>query len=344
MRIRCGEVYGKEVGALVTRKRVAEIAKVSEATVSNVINGKIKVADGKRERVLSAIKELNYIPDQTARNLAMGCSRHIGIAIYETTNPYHMELARAIEDYASKKGYVVSLFMLDNNIEHKLEVISQRKLDCLINFMTNRYPDGFIETLKRTRTMLINFDEASGSVFCNDYADAMRQILIRVKELGHTKIAYLCSQDELGFAADSRGKQWFKSVAELGFEEARVLYNQNFDNTSDKIGYALAHSLIEEFSGSTVVFTTNDLSAIGCIRALAEKKIRVPQDISVIGCDDISIAEIMVPSLTSIALDKVVVGADMARQAIKQITTGTFGKITYEATPVYRESLAVAKK
>ena len=97
---------------------MAEKAQVSEATVSNVINGKNCVSDEKVRRVKTAIRELNYVPDQTARTLVMRKSKHIGIAVYETTNPYHMELARIIEQCAAKNGYIVSLFVLDNNMKN----------------------------------------------------------------------------------------------------------------------------------------------------------------------------------------------------------------------------------
>lgn len=142
---------------MVTRRQVAERANVSEATVSNVINGKACVSEDKTRRVMKAINELNYVPDQNARTLVMGKSRHIGIAIYETTNPYHMELARHIESHATKRGYIVSLFMLDNNMKNKLDVIVQHRLDGIINFMTNQYP-GVVKRsqfLRRTRQRFV---------------------------------------------------------------------------------------------------------------------------------------------------------------------------------------------
>ena len=93
---------------MVTRREGAVRAGVSEATVSNVVNGKSCVSQDKVKRVYSAMRELGYIPNQNARNLVTGRSNHIGIAIYEMTNPYHMEIAQYIERYASRHGYIVS--------------------------------------------------------------------------------------------------------------------------------------------------------------------------------------------------------------------------------------------
>ena len=93
---------------MVTRKQVAQYAGVSEGTVSNVLKGKVAVAKEKRERVLAAIEALRYVPDQTARNLVTRRSNHIGVAIYELTNPYHMEITKRIEERASRNGFIVS--------------------------------------------------------------------------------------------------------------------------------------------------------------------------------------------------------------------------------------------
>lgn len=329
---------------MVTRKDVAKKAGVSEGTVSNVINNKVFVKPEKRDVVLKVIKELNYIPDQTARNLARRKSSHIGIAIYETTNPYHMEIIKKIEDYAIKRGYIVSTFMLDNNMSYKLKSITERKLDGLVNFMTNLYPDEFIETLKRMGTVLINFDESNSSMFINDYTEAMKNLMIKLKELGHKKIAYISCLDEKNFAVDSRGIQFKKSVKELGFKKADIYYNHNFDSTSDEIGVNLTKQLLLKNKNVTAIFCTNDLAAIGCIRALADKGIYVPKDISVIGCDNINISSILYPSLTTITIDKAKQGEEIAMQIIEQISTKKSIVKHYVAKEIIRESLAKAKQ
>lgn len=326
---------------MVTRRQVAELANVSEATVSNVINGKTCVSEDKTRRVMEAISALNYVPDQNARTLVMGKSKHIGIAIYETTNPYHMELARHIESRATKMGYIVSLFMLDNNMKNKLDVIVQHRLDGIINFMTNQYPDSFINWLAHYGAVMINFNGEVGSLFENDYTDAMSELLQKVYDLGHRKIAYISNTDKEGFYADSRGKAW-KAVAESGrFERAEVFYNYDFQLRSDEIGRALCQRLIRHYSDATAVFCTNDLCAMGVLRTLKDAGIRVPQDISVIGCDDIDQGKLFIPSLTTITIDKRKQGEEIAEQVIGEIEgKRTRVRKVYPAHVVYRESLA----
>lgn len=329
---------------MATRKEVAGMAGVSEATVSNVINGNVPVKEEKRQRVLQAIKNLKYVPDQTARNLVTRRSNHIGIAIYETTNPYHTELAKEIEGYAIKKGYIVSLFMLDNNMEHKLDAITRRRFDGIVNFMTNAYPSDFIELLLNSGTILINFEAKYGSTLDNNFYDATADILCKVKEYGHERIAYLTSQDESGFAADSRGRAFFDKTAELGFKETRVFYNDDFNRKSDHTGFALGKKIIKEFPDVTAIMCINDLAAMGCIRALSEAGISVPRDVSVTGCDDIDVAKIIVPSLTTISVDKRQVGKDIAKQIISELSGGARVHKIYTAKPVYRESLGICAK
>ena len=321
------------------------MAGVSEGTVSNVINGKPCVKPEKRDRVWEIIHQLRYVPNQTARNLVTSRSSHIGIAIYETTNPYHMEVAKKIEETAIKRGYIVSLFMLDNNMPDKLKAISERRLDGLVNFMTNQYPDEFIEGLKERGTVLVNFDASVGSVFSYDYRAATKELLETVHRMGHRDIAYISNFDEAGFMADNRGKQFVETTAALSFDRVEIYYNHDFDAPSDEIGQTLAKKLLCDFPEATAVFCTNDLAAIGCMRTLAEGGELVPRDISVIGCDDINISRILYPSLTTIAVDKQQQGADIADNIIDRIENGSAPvRKMYKAKAILRESVAPPRK
>lgn len=326
---------------MVTRREVARMAGVSEGTVSNVVNGKSCVREDTRERVLRIIRELRYVPNLAARNMVTGRSAHIGIAIYETTNPYHLEMAKKIEDAASKRGYIVSLFMLDENAPYKLQAISERRLAALVNFVTNQYPEGFIEGLRERGTVLVNFDPDLGPTYTIDYAAAMRTLLGHVYALGHRRIAYISSYDAAGFAVDGRGKQFFETAKTMPDLQTRVYYNDEFDAQSDEVGRKLAKRVLEDFPEVTAIFCINDLMAIGCMRTLAEAGRRVPRDISVIGCDDINVARLLYPSLTSMTPDKDTIGYDTANGIIDLIEEGGEPEHrTYEAKPVIRESVA----
>lgn len=118
-------------------------------------------------------------------------------------------------------------------------------------------------------------------------------------------------------------------------------YNHDFELRSDEIGRELCHKLIRDYPDATAVFCTNDLCAMGVLRTLKDAGIRVPQDISVIGCDDIDQGKLYVPSLTTITIDKRKQGEEIAEQVIGEIE-GKRSRVykIYPAHAVYRESLA----
>ena len=324
-----------------TREDVAKHANVSVGTVSNVLNNKGHVKKELEVRVKNAIRELNYHPNYSARSLASNRSRHIGIAIYETTNPYHLEIVRGIEDYALQKGYIVSIFVLDNDFESKLKMICERRVDAIINFMTNDYPYEFIDILKQQKTVMVNFNEELGPIYDFNYEPAMLKIMERMREYGHKKVGFIFSGDRLRFEADSRGRTFSRYCEKFGFEteETLIYYNGEANQLSEEIGYCGAKTLIERNPDITAFFAANDLAAIGAIRALYEIGKRVPNDVSVVGCDDISLAKKMVPALTTIGFDKYNTGREICAEVIAQIECLRGHKITIEPSVVFRESL-----
>ena len=324
-----------------TREDVAKYANVSVGTVSNVLNNKGHVKKELEERVKNAIRELNYHPNYSARSLASNRSRHIGIAIYETTNPYHLEIVRGIEDYALQKGYIVSIFMLDNDFESKLKMICERRVDAIINFMTNDYPHEFIDILKQQKTVMVNFNEELGPVYDFNYKSAMLQLMEKMQKYGHRKVGFIFSGDRPRFEADSRGRAFSQNRGAFGFatEESLIYYNNEANQLSEEIGYYGAKALFGRDPGITAFFAANDLAAIGAIRALYEMGKSVPHDVSVVGCDDIGLAKKMVPALTTIGFDKYGTGREICAEVIAQIECLRGHKIVIEPSAVFRESL-----
>lgn len=327
---------------MVTRADVAKRAGVSTGTVSNILNGKSTVAPELVEKVKKAISELGYVPNHNAKSLASKTSRHIGIALYEYENSYHWEVIRGIEEYATKKGYLVSEFILDNNSEYKLEAICERRLNALVNFMTNEYPRNFIDILKSQGVTLVNFDSSMGPVFTIDYSSAIEDIMKKLREDGHERVAYVWSGDELRFNNDTRGKAFLKLVDELGFCKGGcpIIYNDNPQKLSYEIGYDGCRKLFEEYEGVTAVFGTNDLVAIGIMRALKDLGYSVPNDVCVVGCDDTMISRNYIPSITSIQFDKAEHGRKIAQTIIDRIETGDNGEVEHVvvANAIFRES------
>lgn len=330
---------------MVTRTDVARRAGVSVGTVSNVMNNKPFVKPEYVMKVKKAIEELNYIPDFTAKSLAKRKSNHIGIAVYEMTNPYHAEIIEGLEEYATEKGYIVTTFLLDDKLPQKLDAICERRLDALVNFMTNELPDNFVNILQAQNTVLVNFSRENSFLVMNDYEKAMLTFMRLLSSLGHKKVAYLSTADMLRFTADSRGRTFLSCRKELGFSEddSLILCNSDYSLRSERIGYLLADELFERNPDVTAVFTTNDLCAFGLLKRLSEQGRYCPKDVSVIGCDNISLSGYFIPGLCTIGFDKREYGRAIAKAIIDKIDGGDevpYQTLRFEGKAVLRDSIA----
>lgn len=223
----------------VTRSDIARAAGVSVGTVSNVLNNTAVVKEDLRQKVLKTVKELHYVQNYTAKSLASKNNHHIGVAVYEMSNPYHVEVVRGIEEYATQNGYIVSIFMLDNNMDKKLDAVCQRKLSGLVNFMTNEYPATFLDILRKQGTLLVNFGTEQGIRAYVDYADAIKEYCRTLYTLGHRDIGYLYYGDRPRFLADNRGRAFYEARKELGLTENDdyILFGNNSSENSEVLGY-----------------------------------------------------------------------------------------------------------
>jgi DNA-binding LacI/PurR family transcriptional regulator len=326
---------------MVTRKDVALLAGVSVATVSNVFMGKLIVSPHKAELVKEAAHQLGYVPNHTASSLKTGKSRQIVAVLNEHTNPYHMEVIRGIEHFAAKRGYLVSVLLLGVQTDRRFAILASRQMDAVINMTTIAYPFDFVNILKKRGTVLVDFGEDLGPSMHISYSDAMRKMMQRISEYGHTKVGYVSTTDVLRLKIDERSVVFIQSRAEYGFDEddGLLFCNEGDWNVSELAGYELGKRLLAKRKDVTAVFATNDLAALGVMRAATEAGLNVPKDLSVIGCDDIGIASLFTPSLTTIKLEKRQFGNDIAASVIAYIEGGKGASVTAVAEPVYRESL-----
>lgn len=333
---------------MVTRTEVARRAGVSVGTVSNVMNNKSFVRPELVRRVRQAIEELNYVPDSNAKSLARRRSNHIGIAVYEMTNPYHAEVIAGLEEYVAERGYMVTTFLLDNASYKKYDEICERRLDGLVNFMTNDLPRNFIEELKRQSTVLVNFNPDISFIIVNDYAEAQRRYMEILRDYGHKNVGYLCSCDSIRFHLDLRGKTFLEERERCGFncDDTLIMNNENYSLRSEVIGYELCKKMLDIHPEVTALFATNDLVALGAMHRLNEMGLSCPRDVSVIGCDDIFLGEYFNPPLSTISFDKRKYGGDIGKMIIEKVENP---EREYETqfVPMYvkmRESIAKARK
>lgn len=309
---------------MVTRKEVAERAGVSVATVSNVFTKKVYVLPETVRKVEEAAQELKYVPNFTARSLSLGHSYQIGIAVSECTNPYHAELFEAMSDYSSAHGFMVTLFAVNERFRNAMNFLHERQFDAFVNFSNQMFPEGLVEMLERKNTLLVNFGAQKGLESIMDFYGVMTAAMEEVSRLGHKRVGYVSTMDEMRYSADLRGKAFRDNRKQLGFDEDEelIVYNGDYTQLSETIGYRNMKQLLARGKGVTAVFTTNDLAAFGAMCAVKEAGLRVPEDISIIGCDGISLGEYTSPRLSTLWFDKTEHGVQLAKTVIDAILNG----------------------
>ena len=333
---------------MATRKDVAKLAGVSVATVSNVLGKRLTVSDEKVNRVLEAARKLNYIPNHTARCLSSGRSNHIGVIVNEFTNPYHMEIVQFIGKYVMRNGFMMTVLDFQEESKNLSTMLGEWQFDALINFSSNIYSERLLSNLRSRGIVLVNFANVSDMEVHHDVSDAMLQCMKRLQELGHTRVGYVSTLDAMRWLDDERGKVFTQERKNCGFllNDDYIVYNDNYSKSSIKIGYDGCKKLFTINKDITEIFATNDMAAMGAIRALKEMGYDCPKDVSVIGCDDILFSRNCVPSLTTIGFDKEEYGTAIAKRVLDKLQNGTEYPERYcmQAVPVFRESIDIVRK
>lgn len=295
----------------ITIKDVAEYAGVSTATVSYVLNGKTSenISKDTTNRVKDACKKLNYVPNFSARSLSLNSKQSylVGIVIPQTEdgekfmfdNPYYGEFLSRAEYIARKRGYDVIISGRDADRSY-LNIATQRGLDGIV--IVGVYPDDNINDLKYLGVPIVMCDSYGISSYFNSVGTNDRYSgYLATKYLldhGHRKIALISGQEKINGVNYNRF---------IGYKDALKQYDINFDEklvyegfVDYKYGIEAAEKIIEDDLGITAIFATADILAMGVIKGIQEKRLRVPDDISVIGFDDIYFANLCTPSLTTV--------------------------------------------
>lgn len=293
--------------ARATLKDVAQHAGVSSATVSYVLNGKRTISEETKKRVFDAIAQLDYVPDLNARGLSMRDSKLIGVVVPQTEpgdplmfqNSFYSEVLGSIEYFARQKGYHILISATDAN-ESYLTLAKKRNLDGII--VIGMYPDDFYQQMKKTQIPIVLIDS-----YCNDHYyhniridDAYGSYLATCYMLqkGHTDIAFFVGQLKENGVMKKRLTGYRQAL-----EEYSVKYHEEyvFEGQIDyKSGIELSGKLLRSKMPITSVVCAADILAIGAMKGLFEAGVHVPEDISIIGFDDLEISQYLTPGLTTI--------------------------------------------
>jgi len=314
---------------MTTIREVAQRAGVSYATVSHVINKTRFVSDETRTRVLSAMSELNYRPNALARSLRIGETHTIGLILPDSANPFFAEIARSIEDRAFKLGYSVILCNTERDTHREqlyVDVLSKRQVDGIIFVATGDQADSLNFLIDQDMpVVLIDRDlpniEVDAVLTDNQQGGylATRHLIQR----GHRRIACIAGPSHITPSAE-RVTGYLQALAEAGipYDESLIL-GGDYHPAS---GQQVAATLLAHDFPPTAIFALNDLMAMGALRAAAEAGLRVPQDLGIIGYDDIEFASFTNPPLSTIAQPKDEVGSQATEILVKRITEKTNAK------------------
>ncbi|MEM7277118.1 MAG: LacI family DNA-binding transcriptional regulator [Pseudomonadota bacterium] len=338
---------------------VAQRAGVSPATVSRSLNQPDKVSAKAREKIDAAIAELNWVPHAGARALASHSSRLIGVIVATLGNPNVATGLQAIERRLAKERYSLIIACDDMDAAKQIahaRMMLERGVDALILHGEGHHPDVFSFLQSQDTPVIVNhaFAEFEGclSVGYDAYAEfsAMTRHLV---ELGHTRIGLMMlTTPELELAGDKEPFERVKTKAQSIFDTLAAhklkIDPSHLTNTFFSInsGRRCFQKIMSSKSPPTAIFCMNDQMAIGAIIESRSMNIRVPEDVSIIGCDDIELAALIEPSLTTLRPPDEAMGRAAAEQALLCITENksASGRIEFPAEFIIRSSTAPPKK
>jgi len=282
---------------------VAKRAGVSKATVSRVINGTAHVIPETAERVRAAIEELDFYPDINARTLGSGRSGLYGLIISDITNPYFPELVKAFEDIAVEHGQDILISNTDYDparMERCVIRMLQRKVDG-VAVMTSEMEERLIRTFSKRQIPTIFMDTTTSvrdaSVVSVDYAAGVNQAVEHLVGLGHERIAFISGPLTLS-SARVRADAFLKRLRTHRLE-AEPGWIQEGDHRVEG-GHQAMQRILKSGDRPTAVLASNDLTAIGAMGAIHECGLNIPEDISVVGFDDIELSAYTQPALTTV--------------------------------------------
>jgi len=295
-------------------RTIARLANVSIATVSRTINRVSTVNPKMAKRVWDVIEKLDFVPNTQARALVSGRSKIFGLVVSEITNPFFPELIQGFEDIAVENGYEILVSSTNHDpkrMSHCIRRMLERKVEG-VAIMTFGIEEPLLDQLAKRKVPLVFIDigpdRPGVSVLKVDYHHGIRRAVQHLAALGHRQIAFVSGPMRL-HSAQSRLAAFSKSMQECGISpEANQIVEG--DHTLEG-GVAAMEKLLLLDPMPTAVVCSNDMTAIGVLHKLYRKGLRVPDDISVIGFDDIHIAEVMMPPLTTVQMSRL----DIAKAA-----------------------------
>lgn len=302
---------------------VAKKAGVSVATVSRALCKPETVKPETRKKVQVAIQELNYKPNMLARQFRTNETKTIMVVVPDIANPFFSRVLRGIESVAHKKGYQVLLGDTSNNIDQEqryLEILKQRLADGMILLTARMDKDSLLE-ISQDYPVVLACEYIEGSdipIVSIDNISSARKVTEHLIKLGHTRIAHITGPTNVILSRDRfKGYKQALETNDLSYEDVLV---QEGDFTYES-GFNQMSKLLALNNRPSAVFAANDEMAIGAIKAVKLQGLKVPEDIAIVGFDNIKVSSIFEPALTTISQPKFEMG-NVAMELLLKILDG----------------------
>jgi LacI family transcriptional regulator len=316
-----------------TQADVARLAGVSRATVSYVVNdqtgGKVPISEETRQRVLDAIAELDYVPDARAQALRSGNTKTIGLIIPDIHNPHFWEMADGVEQEANAAGYHILLSSIPPENKYAEDIfrnLSHRRIDGLVMVPSFIYhskdAQKTLAALLKRRVPIVGMMSDQGEVsykidrVISDYRDITVEVMSHLLSLEHRRIGFI-----FGIAVPDLGSDRLSAYRESLLSADLPVDPELIVECGPTIedSYQATRRLLELPSRPTALLAINDFLAIGALRAIKDVNLNVPQDISLVGYDDIPVTKYLVPRLTTASKDGEKIGREATRLLLARL-------------------------
>jgi LacI family transcriptional regulator len=333
---------------MATMKEIARRANVSLGTVSHVLNGSAKVREPLRARVLQAVEAIGYQPSQLARGLRRDKTNMIGMIIPDITNPFFPAIVRGAEDVAFSNGYRLILCNTDNDPVKELGHLNELRtylpaglivIPCHFSDLTSQ-----AESYRKAGTGVVCVDRLprnwSGDSVTADHETGAYEATLYLLRMGHRKLAMITGPMYL-VNAQERRRGFERAVDDASCKVgSEYIQEATYDRQG---GYVKMQLLLRLIPRPTAVFAGNDLIAFGALQAIREAGLRCPADISIIGFDNLDLAEMTNPALSSVSQSGYQLGSVAGRMLIDRCDgdCGPPKKVVLETALQIRDSVTI---
>jgi len=308
----------------ITIKDIAKYAGVSTATVSMIVNkNDERISSQTREKVLKVIEEYNYVPNRVASSLVTKKTKTIGLVIPDIANPFFPEIARGVEDKANDEGYTVILCNSDNVLTKEdsyIDMLQEKMVDGIV-FTASSRRTSISSSLEKVKVPVITVDRdipnltKQGKIAVNNEHGAYNIVSYMI-EKGYKKICHITGPLTSKTARD-RYNGYVHAHKENNIS---LLSHHLYDGAYTSIwGIEAVDALLKDGYEFDSIFCGNDMIAVGAMKGLEKHGLNVPNDIGVVGFDDIEIAQLVTPELTTVRQPKYEMGYKAAEMLIKMI-------------------------